>query len=97
MKAASVALAIAITLLTSPQAQARDRVRAGVVVSPTIVGLMASAQGCSAGCGRGAYLAAAPAIFDYGYRPTYYGQGFIYQPAHYPGYYVPPRLRACCR
>jgi hypothetical protein len=76
MKSASVALVIATTLLTSP-VEARDRISAGPVVSPTIAGLMASAYGCGAGCGPGLYLAAAPAIYGYGYRPTYYGTGFI--------------------
>jgi hypothetical protein len=99
MKNAAVALVIATTLLTSPQAEARDRVGAAPVVSSTIVGLMASAQGCTAGCGSGLYLATAPAIYGYGYRPTYYGNGFSYQPAYYPGqaYYATPRFRSCCR
>src|ERR1041385_4272536 len=79
MKNPSVALVIATTLLTSAQAEARDRGNAGLVVSSTIAGLMASAQGCSAGCGPGVYLATAPAIYGYGYRPTYYGSGFSYQ------------------
>jgi hypothetical protein len=98
MKTASVALLIATTLLTSP-VEARDRVSAGPIVSSTIAGLMASAHGCSAGCGPGLYLAMAPAIYGYGYRPTYYGNGFSYQPAYYPGqaYYATPRLRGCCR
>jgi hypothetical protein len=99
MKPASVALVIATTLLTSAQVEARDRGRAGLVVSSTIVGLMASAQGCGAGCGPGVYLATAPAIYGYGYRPTYYGNGFSYQPAYYSphAYYVGPRIRGCCR
>ena len=96
MKNAAVALAISTTLLTSPPVEARDRVRAGIVVSSTIVGLIASAQGLEDR--RGLYLGTAPAIFGYGYRPTYYGNGFSYQPAWYPGYayYVGPR-RGCCR
>jgi hypothetical protein len=99
MKTASVALVIATMLLTSPQVEARDRGSDGLVVSSTIAGLMASAQGCGAGCGPGLYLASAPAIYGYGYRPTYYGNGFSYQPAYYPGraYYVTPRFRGCCR
>jgi hypothetical protein len=99
MKTASVALVIATTLLTSAQVEARDRGSAGLVVNSTIAGLMASAQGCSAGCGPGVYLATAPAIFGYGYRATYYGNGFSYQPAYYSGhaYYVEPRFRGCCR
>jgi hypothetical protein len=98
MKNAAVALAIATTLLTSPPAEARDAVSAGMVVSSTTAGLIASAQGCSAKCRRGPYLATAPAIFGYGYRATYYGNGFTYQPAYYPGhaYYVGPRFRGCC-
>ena len=97
MKAASIALLIATALLTSSQWQARERLSNGPVVSPTIIGLMASAQGCSAGCGTDVSLAIAPAIFGYGYRATYYGNGFSYQPAHYPGYYAPPRIGGCCR
>ena len=99
MKTASVALVVATTLLTSPQVEARDRGRAGLVVSSTIAGLMASAQGCSSECGPGLYLATAPAIYGYGYRATYYGNGYTYQPAYYPGpaYYVEPRWRTCCR
>src|SRR4051812_44087787 len=99
MKTASVALVIATTLLTSPQGEARDRGSGGLVVSSTIAGLMASAQRCSAECGSGLYLATAPAIYGYGYRLTYYGNGFSYQPAEYPApaYYLTPRLRGCCR
>jgi hypothetical protein len=99
MKNSAVAFLIATTLLTSPPVEARDRVSAGQIVSSTIAGLMASAQGCSAGCGPGLYLAAAPAIYGYGYRPTYYGNGFSYQPAYYPAHacYVTPRFRGCCR
>jgi len=54
-----------------------------VAVSSTVAGLMASGQGCSAGCGPRVYLATAPAIYGYGYRATYYGNGFAYQPAYY--------------
>jgi hypothetical protein len=92
MKTASVALVIAAMLLTAPQAEASDRGSASVV-SSTIAGLMASAQG------SGLHLATAPAIYGYGYRPTYYGNGFSYQPAYYPAqaYYVTPRFRGCCR
>lgn len=99
MKTASVALVAATTLLTSPRVEARDRVSAGLVASSTIAGLMASAQGCSSECGHRPYLATAPAIYGYGYRVTYYGNGFTYQPASVPGlvYYVGPRWRSCCR
>jgi hypothetical protein len=99
MKIAAAVLVIATTLLTSPQLEAKDRGGAGLVVSSTIAGLIASAQGCSAGCGPGPYLATAPAIYGYGYRPTYYGNGFSYQPAYYPApaYYVTPRFGGCCR
>jgi hypothetical protein len=92
-------LVIATTLLTMPPVEARDRVSAGMVVSSTIAGLIASAQGYSPEYRRGIYLAAAPAIFGYGYRATYYGNGYTYQPANYPGYayYVGPRFRGCCR
>ena len=98
MKNAAVAFVIATTLLTSP-VEARDHVSAGMVVSSTTAGLIASAQGYSPEYRRGLYLAAAPAIYGYGYRPTYYGNGFSYQPAWYPGhaYYVGPRFRGCCR
>ena len=70
-----------------------------MVASSTIVGLIASAQGYSPEYRRGVYLATAPAIFGYGYRATYYGNGFSYQPAYYLGhtYYVGPRLSGCCR
>jgi hypothetical protein len=99
MKKAAITLVIATTLLTSPSVEARDRVSVGPVVSPTIAGLMASAAGCGAECGPGLYLTTAPAIFGYGYRATYYGNGFSYQPAYYPGhvYYATPRIRGCCR
>jgi hypothetical protein len=99
MRTASVALLIATTLLTSPQVEARDRGGTGLAVSSTIAGLMASAQGCGAGCGSGLYLATAPAIYGYGYRPTYYGNGFSYQPAYVPGYayYAGPGFGRCCR
>jgi hypothetical protein len=99
MKNAAVALVIATTLLTSPPVEARDRISAGMVVSSTTAGLIASAQGCSPECGRAMYVGMAPAIFGYGYRATYYGNGFSYQPAYYSGhaYYVGPRFRGCCR
>jgi hypothetical protein len=99
MKNAAVALMIAITLLTSSPVEARDRVSAGMVVSSTTAGLIASAQGYSPEYRRGLYLATAPAIFGYGYRATYYGNGFSYQPAYYSGqaYYVATRFRGCCR
>ena len=99
MKTASVALLVATTLLTSAQGEARDRVSTGPVVSSTIAGLMASAQGCSSECGHRPYLATAPAIYGYGYRATYYGNGFTYQPAYVPGlvYYAGPRWPGCCR
>ena len=99
MKKAAVALVVATTLLTSPAVKARDRVGAAPVVSSTIAGLMASAHGCSAGCGPGLYLATAPVIYGYDYRETYYGNGFSYQPAYVPGYayYAGPRLGGCCR
>jgi hypothetical protein len=98
MKNAAVALVIATTLLTSHPAVARDRVSAGMVVSSITAGLIASAQGYSPEYGRALY-GTAPAILGYGYRATYYGTGFTYQPAYYPGYayYVGPRFRGCCR
>ena len=99
MKNAAVASVIATTLLTSLPVEARDRVSAGMVVSSTIAGLIASAQGYSPEYRRGLYSGTAPAIFGYGYRPTYYGNGFSYQPAWYPGYAydVGPPFRGCCR
>src|SRR3954452_17612368 len=99
MKNTAVASVIATTLLTSPPVEARDRVSAGTVVSSTTAGLIASAQGYSPEYRRGLYSGTAPAIFGYGYRPTYYGNGFSYQPAYYPGYayYVAPRFHCCCR
>ena len=99
MKNAAAALVIATTLVTSPPVEARDRVSAGTVVSSTTAGLIASAQGYSPEYGGALYVGAAPAIFGYGYRATYYGHGFSYQPAYYPGYayYARPRFRGCCR
>jgi hypothetical protein len=99
MKNAAVALVIATTLLTSPPVEARDRVSVGMVVSSTTAGLMASAQGYNRGYGGALYLGTAPAIFGYGYRATYYGPGFSYQPAYYPAYayYVEPPFHGCCR
>ncbi|MEA2893959.1 MAG: hypothetical protein QOI05_4752 [Bradyrhizobium sp.] len=100
MKNAAVALVIATTLLTSPPVGARDRVSVGMVVRSTTAGLMASAQGYNPEYGRALYLGTAPAIFGYGYRATYYGNGFSYQPAYYPGYaayYVEPPFHGCCR
>lgn len=98
MKNAPLALAIATTLLTSPPAEAQDRVSAGMVVSSSIAGLIASARGYGPDYGRALYPGMAPAIFGYGYRATYYGNGFSYQPAWYPAYayYVGPPLRRCC-
>jgi hypothetical protein len=99
MKNATVAFVIATTLLTSPPAAARDRVGAGMVVSSISAGLIASAQGCSPECGRAMTVGMAPAIFGYGYRATYYGNGFSYQPAYYSphAYYVGRRFRDYCR
>jgi len=99
MKIASVALVVATTSLASPQVEARDRVHTGPIANSTIAGLMASAQGCGAECGPGSYFTTAPAIYGYGYRATYYGNGFTYQPAYVPGlvYYVGPRWPGCCR
>ena len=83
MKNAAAALVIATTLVTSPPVEARDRVSVGTVVSSTTAGLIASAQGCRPECGGVLHLGTAPAIFGYGYRATYYGNGFSYQPAYY--------------
>ena len=89
MKNAAVALVTATTFLTSPPVEARDRFSAGMVVS-TVAGLIASAQGYRPEYRRVLYSGTAPAIFGYGYRATYYGNGFSYQPAYYPGYaYLP--------
>lgn|SRR5947209_3467598 len=76
MKNAAVALVIAIPLLASHPVAARDLVSAGMVVSSATAGLIASAQGCGPECGGAPSLATAPAIFGYGYRVTYYGNGF---------------------
>ena len=99
MKNAAVTLVIATALLTSPPVEARDRVSVGMVVSSTTAGLIASAQGYNPQYGRAMYLATAPAIFGYGYRATYYGNGFSYQPAYHSGYayYVEPPFHRCCR
>lgn len=99
MKNAALALVMATTLLASHPVEARDRVGAGMVVSSITAGLIASAQGCSPQCGGALYLGTAPAIFGYGYRATYYGNGFSYQPSYYPAYayQAGPRFRGCCR
>jgi hypothetical protein len=97
MKNAAAALTVAMTVAAQPPALARDGFAAGIVVNSTIAGLLASGYGYSAEYG---YVAAAPAIFGYGYRATYYGNGFSYQPAWYPGYayYARPQyFRGCCR
>ena len=65
MKNAALALVIATTLLTSPPVEARDRVSAGMVVSSTTAGLIASALGCSPEYCRGMYVGTAAAIFGY--------------------------------
>jgi hypothetical protein len=97
MKNAAAASAIATTLLTSLSAEAGDRVSAGMAISSTTAALIASAQGYSPGYGRAPYAGAAPAIFGYGWRATYYGNGFSYQPARQYTCYVGPRLYGCCR
>jgi hypothetical protein len=97
MNNAAAGLAIATTLLTSPSAEAGDRVGAGMAISSTTAALIASAQGYSPGYGRAPYAGAAPAIFGYGWRATYYGNGYSYQPAFQHMYYVAPRLYGCCR
>src|SRR5947209_7487210 len=76
MKNAAAALLTVTTLLTSAPVEARDRVIAGLAVSSTTAGLIASAQGYSPEHGRALYFGTAPAIFGYGYRATYYGNGF---------------------
>lgn len=100
MKKAAVALGIATAMLTSPPVKARDRTMSAVVmVSSTTAGLIASAQGRPPEYGGAGGLGLAPAIFGYGYRVTYYGNGFSYQPAYYRGYayYVGYRFPHCCR
>jgi hypothetical protein len=98
MKNAAAALLTVTTLLTSAPVEARDRVIAGLAVSSTTAGLIASAQGYNLEHGRALYFGMAPAIFGYGYRATYYGNGFSYQPAYDPGYayYVGSRFPRCC-
>ena len=99
MNNAAVAVVIATTLFISPPAGARDRLGAGMVLTPATAGLIASARGCRADCGGALYFGYSAAIFGYGYRATYYGNGFAYQPAYDPGhaYYAGPRFRGCCR
>ena len=100
MKSAAAALAVAMTVAAQPPAQARDGLAAAIIVNSTIPGLLASSHGYSAQYGYPYYVAAAPAIFGYGVRATYYGNGFSYQPAWYPAfaYYARPRyFRGCCR
>jgi hypothetical protein len=102
MKNAAAALAIATIatiMVAQPPAEARNSFGSGMIVSPTIAGVIAGTHGYSPGYGYAQYVGAAPAIFGYGYRVTYYGNGFSYQPAYYPGYaYARPRyFRGCCR
>jgi hypothetical protein len=93
MKNPLAPVAIAMTVLVSALTEARA---GDAVVSPSIAGLTASANGCGAayGCTNG--VGVAPAIFGYGYRVTYYGNGFSFQPAGYPYYARPHYCRRCC-
>jgi Na+(H+)/acetate symporter ActP len=96
MKTALAPLAFVTMLVVQSPAEARDGFGAAVIVSPTIAGLAASASGYSE---ADRHAGIAPAIYGYGYRVTYYGKGFIYQPAWSPAYayYAAPRFRPCCR
>ena len=98
MKKAAAALAIVTTVIAQSPAGAQNGAGGALFVSPTTAGLIASAQGNSSGYGV-PYFGLAPAIYGYGYQPTYYGNGFSYQPAYNRGqaYYVAPRLQRCCR
>jgi hypothetical protein len=98
MKNPLAAFAIAMTVLAPP---ALTEARAdSVAVSPVIAGLISSASACGPdyGCPAGAGLA--PAIFGYGYRLTYYGRGYSFQPAYGTRYTQHERPRTtgrCCR
>ncbi len=98
MKNPLAAFAIAMTVLAP---LTLTEARAGTVaVSPVIAGLIASASACGpeVGCPRAAGLA--PAIFGYGYRVTWYGRGYSFQPSYPPRYmqYARPEyVGRCCR
>jgi hypothetical protein len=91
MKNPLAAFAIAMSVLTPlPLTEARA---GAVMVSPAIAGLISSASGCGPEYGCAPAVGVAPAIFGYGYRVTYYGRGYSFQPAFHQGYrhYARPR------
>lgn len=94
MKNPLAAFAIATVLASPPLTEARA---GAVMVSPTIAGLISSAYGCGPASGCTRAVGMAPAIFGYGYRVTYYGSGYSYQPAGYAHYARPRYVRGCCR
>ena len=98
MKNPLAAFAIAMTVLAP---LALTEARAGnVAVSPVIAGLIASASACGPEVGCPGAAGLAPAIFGYGYRVTWYGRGYSFQPAYVPRYTQPVRPRTvwrCCR
>jgi hypothetical protein len=91
MKNPHAAFATAMAILAAaPSTQARA---GAIMVSSTIAGLISSADGCGPDYGCAPAVGMAPAIFGYGYRLTYYGRGYSFQPAFRPGYwrYARPR------
>jgi hypothetical protein len=96
MKNPLAAFAIAMTVVAP---LALTEARAGyVAVSPVIAGLIASASACGPDYGCPGAAGLAPAIFGYGYRVTYYGRGYSFQPAYDPRYtpYARPRYTGRC-
>jgi len=96
MKNRLAAFAIATTILAP---LTLTEARAGsLAVSPVIAGLISSANGCGPEVGCAPAAALAPAIFGYGYRLTYYGRGYSFQPAYGPRYtpYARPRFMGRC-
>ena len=97
MKNPLAAFAIAMTVLAPNLTEARAD---SVAVSPVMAGLIASAGACGPDYGCPPAIGLAPAIFGYGYRVTYYGGGYSFQPAYGPRYSQHARSRAmgrCCR
>ncbi|MDT5017076.1 MAG: hypothetical protein QOD39_3236 [Mycobacterium sp.] len=97
MKNPLAAFAIAMTVVAPLLTEARADT---ILVSPVIAGLISSARACGPeyGCPPAAGLA--PAIFGYGYRVTYYGRGYSFQPAYglpYTQHARPPTMERCCR
>ena len=97
MKNPLAAFAVAMTVLAPGLTEARAD---SIAISPVTAGLIARAGACDPGYGCPPAAGLAPAIFGYGYRVTYYGRGFAFQPAYGPRYtqHATPRIMGrCCR